>query len=133
MNDAAASQLDWLRFVRAGQFDAMPNAFAWDCSLDFAHLIDGYTLSQQAGLGQLGYFANARFVQAGETGHWSGTALELWCCLFFEHRRYRHMDEGEPTGSDLDLLNGLCASLRHRLQALPDSERQTLIAAFQQN
>lgn len=133
MIDATPAQTDWLRSIRSGQFDAMPEPFNWANSRDFAHLIDGYTLSQQAGLGRLGSLANARFDEAQENGHWSGTALELWCCLFFEHRRYRHMGEGEPTGSDLKLLNHLCIRLRQQLQVLPDDERQSLLAALQQD
>ena len=132
MTDPRRSPSGWLRLVRAGQFNAMPDPFTWDISHDFAHLINGYTLSQQAGLGQLGLLANACFDDAQETGHWSGTALELWCCLFFEHRRYRHMGEGEPTGSDLDLLNRLCTRLRLELQTLTDEERQTLLIALPQ-
>ena len=132
MTDPSHSPPDWVRFVRTGQFEAMPAPFTWDLSHDFAHLIDGYTLSQQAGLGPLGSFANAHFDEAQETGHWSGAALELWCCLFFEHRRYRHMGEGEPTGSDLDLLNRLCTRLRQQLQTLTDEERQTLLIALPQ-
>lgn len=133
VSDAATSQPDWIRSIRAGQFDAIPNAFSWDISHDFAHLINGYTLSQEAGLGPLGHFANARIDEAQETGHWSGTGLELWCCLFFEHRRYRHMGEGDPTDSDLDLLNRLCTRLRLRLSTVTDEERQTLLIALQQD
>lgn len=133
MTDPSHSPPDWLRFVRSGHFEAMPDPFTWDISHDFAHLIDGYRLSQEAELGSLGHFANARFDEAQETGHWSGTALQLWCCLFFEHRRYRHMGEGEPTGSDLDLLNRLCTRLRLRLQTLTNDDRRTLLAGMQQD
>lgn len=133
MIDATTAQPDWLFRIRAGRFDAIPEPFTWDGSLDFAHLINGYTLSQQTGFGRLGTLANARFDEARDTGQWSGTALELWCCLFFEHRRYRHMGEGDPTGSDLDLLNRLCTRLRQQLQTLIEDESQTLLAALQQD
>ena len=42
------------------------------------------------------------------------------------------MGEGEPTGSDLDLLNRLCTRLRQQLQTLTDEKRQTLLIALPQ-
>lgn len=38
--------------------------------------------------------ANRRLQQAQAIGVWDGNALELWLCLFFEHRRWRHFDNG---------------------------------------
>ena len=120
----------WLDRVRSGQFDAIPSDFAWGQSCAFAHLINGYAFCEQLGLGQLANLANQRLDQANETGLWTGTAPELWCCLFFEHRRYRHMGEGDPTGRDLETLNRLCASLRQRLQVLSQGHKALIAAAF---
>lgn len=122
----------WLAEVRGGNFAAIPLPFSWDHSIEFAHLIDGYALADTIDIGQLSPFANARLDQARAEGFWSGTAIELWCCLFFEHRRYRHMGEGEPTGPDLALLNDLCATLRLQLQTVTNADRRTLTAAIHQ-
>ena len=66
--------------------------------------------------------ANERRDEAEFSGQWRGMALELWCALFFEHRRYRHGGEGDPTGRDLELLNRLCATLRRKLQTMSADE-----------
>lgn len=130
MSPLMASRSGWLLRVQAGRFDAVPDALSWYTSAEFAHLIDGYALSRQTGLGHLADLANARFDQAREDGRWTGTPIELWCCLFFEHRRYRHMGEGDPIASDLDLLDRLCARLRQQLRDVADDERRTLLAAL---
>jgi hypothetical protein len=102
----------WLREVAAGNWSAIPQDFSWQQSRGFAYLIDGYRLAPTLGLGEAGDFANTRGEAAGRTGAWEGTALELWICLFFEHRRERHSLSFDMDGRRLDLLNALCQRLR---------------------
>ena len=45
------------------------------------------------------------------SGCWSGSAIELWLCLFFEDRRWRHFGDS-PEGEDLKLLDSLCSVFR---------------------
>lgn len=126
MTSTSSRQPDWLHRVRAGEFEAIPQPFTWDQSCDLAHLINGYAVSEALGRGVLSEWANDRNDEAARTGDWSDSALDLWCCLFYEHRRYRHFGE-EPTGSDRKLLDWLCAALRRRLIELPADERAALL------
>jgi hypothetical protein len=96
----------------------------------FSHLIDGYLVSGIMGWGLLRVWANERRDEAEFTGQWRGTALELWCCLFFERRRYRHGGEGDPTGPDLELLDRLCAILREKLRRLSTDEYRQIVDLF---
>jgi hypothetical protein len=121
---------EWLHQVRVGAFEAIPDPLSWEDSCQLAHFINGYAVSEAKGWGLLRRWANDRIRQAARTGEWSGIALELWCCLFYEHRRYRHFGE-EPTGPDLELLNLLCATLRQELVALCPRERQALVSLFE--
>ena len=59
-------------------------------------------------------------------GVWRGTARELWLCLFFEHRRWRHFGE-YPKGNDLKLLDDLCRVLREQLLLVQGDERAELL------
>ena len=59
------------------EFSSMPEEFDWDRSTFFAHLIDGYRLAQQEGLGDLQDFYWTILAEAERTGTWSGTTLEL--------------------------------------------------------
>ncbi len=117
----------WLERVRQGDFSALPDPFTYAHTLHFSHLLHGYRVSEAMGWGSLGIWANERLAEAERTDRWHGSALELWLCLFYEHRRYRHMGEGDPQGQDLVLLDQLCAMLRARLQALSDEERAHIL------
>ncbi|MDY8108856.1 hypothetical protein U0C82_06820 [Fulvimarina sp. 2208YS6-2-32] len=119
----------WLPLVRAGIFEALPDPLNWEDTPELAHFIDGYVVSEVAGLGSLRIWANVRAEAANETESWSGTALELWCCLFYEHRRYRHFGE-DPTGQDRYLLHALCSALRRELVGLPTADRAEITRLF---
>ena len=104
----------WIQEAIEGTWTAIPENFNWDQSPAFAHVINGYKLASRLGLGNAGDFANNRVSMAESTGHWEGNALELWICLFYEHRRARH--EGDyPTKEYLQLLDTLCQQLRTAL------------------
>src|SRR3954465_13803548 len=97
-----------------GEFSSMPEEFDFDRSNFFAHLIDGYRLALQEGLGDLQDFYWTSLAKAKRTGTWSGTALELWLALFAANRAIRHGGY-EPQGEYRRRLDELCPSLRERL------------------
>lgn len=111
----------WLSAAREGKFAVLPDPFCWDDSYDFAHIINGYEASEYTGRGELAIWANERRSDANCVGTWVGTALELWLCLFYEHRRFRHLGF-DPIGGDLLILNSLCQNLRQSLQNIDSSE-----------
>lgn len=127
MNIWSPSKEPWLARVRDGDFSALPIPLHYEDTLYFAHLINGYFVSEDMGWPLLRIWANERREEAEQTGHWRGTALELWCALFFERRRYRHGGDGDPTGSDLELLDRLCATLREKLQRISADERALIL------
>jgi hypothetical protein len=127
VRDGADHEAAWLDRVRAGKFSAMPEAFTWEDSGAFAHLLHGYDVSSALDLGELAFWANERADEAAMAGSWRGKAIELWLGLFYEHRRYRHFGF-EPVGSDRDLIIRLWQQLRSQLQDIGDEERATILA-----
>jgi hypothetical protein len=127
MTDRFLMEEPWIERVRQGDFSAIPNPLTWEQTSTLSHLLHGYRTSLSLSLGELRVWANQRAREAARTGTWHGTALELWLCLFYERRRYRHMDEGEPEGRDLQLLNQLCQQLRCTLQTLSPEERVLIL------
>lgn len=114
----------WELQARDGHFEDIPASFKWDDSAAFAHLLNAYEIMGTEAVGEL---ANGK-LNAAEAGNgWAGTATDLWMCLFFEHRRWRHAGI-EPGNTALHTLDGLCQTLRQRLLALSLVERQTLLA-----
>jgi hypothetical protein len=114
----------WMERVRFGDFSAAPQPLTWAKSYDFARLIDGYELAHAAGIVDLGDFAFRARQNAEEAGEWSGTASELWCILFLEHRAARFARDA----FDRDpLLDSLCLTLRFALQIVSDEERDVLV------
>jgi hypothetical protein len=94
----------------------------WENSANFAHLIDGYRLCFEAGLGDPFQFAERKLSEAKETGIWSGSALELWVAVFLEHRRWRFAG-WEPEGEQAKLLDALCQRLVAALATVSANER----------
>ena len=105
----------WLAEVRHGAFDAIPESLGWSESAPLAHLIRGYDLLGVEGLQSL---ANERLDLARRSGQWVGNSLELWACLYGEHRRAHHSGYG-PTGDELRLFDALCTQLRSQLLEEP--------------
>lgn len=119
---------DWLQHVAAGDFSSIPAPFSWLNSVEFAHLIHGYDAAKTLGIGDLGPFANAKLDAANLSGEWSGTAAELWLCLFYEHRRARHAGEPESYASDATELDTLCETLRVKLQQMGRNETHIILS-----
>ena len=78
---------------------------------DFALTFDGYKWSDQVGA-----FANKTvgMYYADESSLKLLSLTELRACLFFEQRRYRHMDE-EPENGDREYINALLAEIINRV------------------
>jgi hypothetical protein len=101
----------------AGDFSALPDDPDWDDLQGLALSINGYDLSETLGLGDFGELANTLAETYQSTGKWEGTSIELWICLFFEQRRWRHYgyspedDEGAWSG-----ILALYAALKAQLQ-----------------
>lgn len=104
----------WLESVFHGDFTALPNPLTWGNAQELAILFNGYELALALGLGEVGEFANARADSARRSGKWTGSAIELWLCLFFEQRRWRHFDT-DPDKTEKQQLNSLCDALRKEL------------------
>jgi O-acetyl-ADP-ribose deacetylase (regulator of RNase III) len=79
-----------------------------------ALLIDGYNLAPKLGLGDCGTFANAKLDEYNDSGQVKASAIELWICLFFEQRRWRHFG-GVPRGPDLAYIQYLYKAFRKAL------------------
>lgn len=126
MRDGAGHEPAWLDRIRAGDFSAMPEAFTWGDSAAFAHLLH-YDVSVALDLGELAFWANERADEAAMTGSWRGSAIELWLCTFYEHRRFRHFGF-EPVAADRDLVARLWQQLRNQLQVIGEGERATILA-----
>jgi hypothetical protein len=93
----------------------VPPDLTWRESAAVAYMIDGYALAEAAGLGDPFGFADAKRAEAERAGEWHGTTLELWVCLFMEHRRDKLQSEG-PVGVNMELaplpmLDELCTAL----------------------
>ena len=127
MSTLANEDDGWLDQVRGGDFAAIPHAPTWLQSARLAHLLNGYATSIDVGLGNLHGWANERADEAAQTGSWRGTAIELWLCLFYEHRRWRHFG-CEPEGQDRELAAHLWRQLRSELQTAADDGRAIILA-----
>ncbi len=106
----------WLENVRRGDFAAIPEFMDWGDSIDLAHLVDGYGLAGELGVGDPMDFAERQLAAARATGTWPGDAVELWISLFLEHRRWRFSGPFEPDEDMVRLLDGLVRQLRRELQ-----------------
>jgi hypothetical protein len=105
----------WLRAVQAGNFAAIPADLRWAQSIAFAHLVHGYDLAEELGLGNPFTYAERQLAAAKEAGEWAGSATELWITLFLEHRRWRFSSPHLPDTSMVCLLDTLVRQLRDAL------------------
>ena len=100
-----------------GDFSNLPSPkdVTWDDLQKLALAINGYDLAPSLGFSDCGQLANERLRDFERTGEWYGDAAELWCCLFFEQRRWRHFHD-VPEGKDFEAIRALYATLKDRLQ-----------------
>jgi hypothetical protein len=124
--DIEGNDLSWLDQVRRGDFSAIPQPLDWAQGAHLAQLLYGYDVSTALGFGELAFWANERADEAATARAWHGTATELWLCLFYEHRRFRHFGFA-PQGEDLILVDQLCRQLHDQLQAIGEAERRTIV------
>jgi hypothetical protein len=105
----------WLKAVVERQaFELIPR-LTWDQSIELAHVVDGYKLAEEAGLGDPHIFAERQLGKATATGAWTGGVLELWISLFLEHRRWRFAGSFDPDEEMTLLLERLVEQLRIQL------------------
>lgn len=119
--------LKWERLALRGDFSAIPTPFTFDQTDHFAHFLNGYEVA--GGLDLLANRWNAMSEHARKAGRWEGDALDLWLCLFFQHRAHRHM--GSPDSDPM--LNELCEALRTALTQLSPEEAKRLASRLAQN
>jgi ADP-ribosyl-[dinitrogen reductase] hydrolase len=115
-HDGAADAPDWLDQVAQGRWDAIPVDLAYDDSVEFAHLLNGYSMAERLGFEHPSKVARAAQAGFAEAGVWSGSAVELWITLFFQHRADRFtvfLDVPEPQPN----LDELCRAVRQQLLA----------------
>ncbi|PDQ21697.1 hypothetical protein CN311_07690 [Mesorhizobium sanjuanii] len=123
----ATRLFEWERLALKGDFSAIPAPFAWDQSHRLAHFLNGYEIA--GGMDRLAEISQAISAEFRQTGRWRGTALELWLCLFFQHRARRHMglEEVDPS------LDDLCDALRKALSRLSSVEADLLASRLSQH
>lgn len=117
-HDGPADASTWLDEVAQGRWEAIPEDLAYDDSVGFAHLLNGYEMAQRLGFEHASQVAHAAQAGFADTGVWSGSAVELWITLFFQHRADRFtmmLDVPEPQPH----LDELCRAVRQRLLAGP--------------
>jgi len=100
-----------------GDFSALPDHPNWDDLQVLALSINGYELSEALELGHCGDIANALAENYQSTGKWEGNSLELWLCLFFEQRRWRHYGYSPEDSEDAwSTILALYTALKQQLQ-----------------
>ncbi len=113
----------WVEDIRLGRFEYLPDPLTWAEATKFVYLLSGYEIF---GADKLGTFANRKLRNAKRQGRWTGSAKDLWLCLFYENRRWRHFGEW-PEGSDLEIMNDLCRALRQALVTLDGRGRRAIV------
>lgn len=121
---------DWEEKAAAGDFSAIPDPLRWADSAKLAHFLNGYEV--MGGFEPLANLATRMMDYRTRNGRWGGNAIELWLCLFFQHRAVRHTGE-EQTLERLKLLDDLCQELREALRQLGPNEVKDLIVLFSPN
>lgn len=83
----------------------------WETIERFALTSDGYALAGDEGCGNLANATRAKYEVTGVRYLQTLSVNELRCCLFFEQRRHRHMNE-VPNHEDLHYIRDLVRHIR---------------------
>ena len=105
-----------VRAAVKGDFSRLPEEPTWDDLQALALCIDGYQVAPLLGFKECSDLHKERLEGYRSTSVWRGNAAELWCCLFFEQRKWRWAEE-EPEGEDLEAVKALYRALRGELTA----------------
>lgn len=103
-------------FQRPLTADLVPSVTApfWMEIAEFALTFDGYAaVAESTDLGDLASRAIDRW---NDTGLLPSSLVQLRSCLFFEQRRYRHMDM-ELQGEDMAYIRALVEAIRRHAQS----------------
>ncbi|HAW59556.1 MAG TPA: hypothetical protein DCX03_11210 [Bacteroidales bacterium] len=105
-----------IKAVLSGDFSKLPEHPSDDDWRVLALMVDGYALSEQLGLGELGdYLTKQVLPQYLESGLLPDKSLELWIFLFGMQRREHWI--GRPLeGKDKEAVREIYSKLRQRLQ-----------------
>ena len=71
-----------------------PAPLTWSEAGALAQMVDAYALAEDAGLGDPGELAILKRAEAGRTGEWRGSALELWITVCMERLWDKWQSEG---------------------------------------
>jgi hypothetical protein len=115
----------WEHKALTGNFSSVPAKLIWKHSGKLAHFIDGYAIAgnQKA----LIAIMNAKREEFAQTGGISGTALELWLCLFAEWRADRWSGGYPKTRHEIKRLNALSSALAMCLRAATRDDADSLV------
>jgi hypothetical protein len=119
----------WPDRVRAGDFSAIPVPFRWALSAEFAHLIDGYELTDSV---EACFRIRSRVLrEIRARGRSTASPLDLWITLFSEHRGCRHSG-CQPDREVRAILDVGCECLRIQLVNLGPEQRAGILAAMRE-
>ncbi len=102
---------DWRQRVRA-----TTESQQWDCSVELAHMIDGYRVLEQLAELDFDRWLTTRAVDASYVSGCDDLG-DLWTTLFLEHRRWRFASPFEPTGDELARLDAMTRALHIAIDA----------------
>jgi len=102
---------DWRQRVRA-----TVERPEWDCSVELAHMVDGYRVLEQLGELEFNCWLTARSADFSYVSRCDDLG-DLWTTLFLEHRRWRIASPFEPSGEELVRLNAMTRALHIAIDA----------------
>lgn len=88
----------------------------WDCSVELAHMVDGYRVLEQLAELDFDRWLTTRAVDPSYVPGCTDLG-DLWTTLFLEHRRWRFASPFEPGGEELIRLNAVTRALHIAIDA----------------
>jgi hypothetical protein len=102
---------EWRQRVRANVENP-----EWDCSVELAHMVDGYRVLEQLGELDVERWLTTRAADPSYLAQCVDLG-DLWTTLFLEHRRWRFASPFEPSGEELRRLDALARALHVAVEA----------------